>query len=222
MRFLRFCLIVLLSPLCHAAEPLPAGGVEFITGKTPAKPGAAAQKIAVSGQPFTEALRLSVAAATPERPWSVQLMTTLDTGSIKAGDRLLVRYMARSTAGPGAATAKLQFAKPPHSVLGMTDKAEFGPEWEQINLPLIAALAAEPGTAAVTLFFGAQVQTVEIAAIQVLNYGPDFDLSKLPRQKTTYPDARRAPPGAPPHSSASTPTAWRIIRSNCSIPMANR
>jgi len=187
MRFLPFCLFVLLSPLCHAAEPLPAGGTELVSATAPAKPVAASQKITVSGQPFTEALRLTVAVATPERPWSVQLMTTLDSGPIKAGDRLLVRYMARSTAGPGAATAKLQLAKPPHSLLGLTDKAEFGPEWEQINLPLIATLGAEQGSAAVTLFFGAQVQTVEIAAIQVLNYGPDFDLTKLPRQKTSYP-----------------------------------
>jgi GH35 family endo-1,4-beta-xylanase len=115
-------------------------------------------------------------------------MTALDAGPIKAGDRLLVRYMARcATGATGAATAKLQLAEPPHSLLGVTDRAQFGGEWQQINLPLIATLGAEQGRAQLALFFGAQIQTVEVAAIQVLNFGPDFDLAKLPRQNVTYP-----------------------------------
>lgn len=188
MRSLHLCLTLLLCTLCRAEQALPAGGLELVSANSPAKPPAAAEKVTVSGQPFSEALRLTVAVATPERPWSVQFITALDAGPVKAGDRLLVRFMARCIAGgTGAATAKLQLAKPPHSLLGVTDKAEIGPEWQQVNLPLIAALGAEQGRAQVTLFFGAQIQTTEIAAVQVLNFGPDFDLAKLPRQKVTYP-----------------------------------
>lgn len=173
-----------------ASEPLPAGGISLLTVSSRlsggAEQGGPAQKVPVTGQAFSEAIRIQVVAATPEKPWSAQVSTRL-SGPIKLNDRILIRYMARRVGeGQGHAVAKLQLGKPSYSMIGMTETAKFGTGWEQVNQAFIAKLEAPAGQAEVTLFVGDQVQTVEIADLQVLDFGPDFDLSKLPHQKVTY------------------------------------
>lgn len=58
---------------------------------------------------------------------------------------------------------------------------------------MVAKLDAPEGMGELSIFFGEKVQTVEIANVRLLNYGPDFDIAKLPRQSETYegrePDA---------------------------------
>jgi GH35 family endo-1,4-beta-xylanase len=198
MRLITCLLTALVIPLCAEAEPLPSGGIDLVPTqeKLTANGGknGHAVKTPVTGQEFTEAMRISVATATPDRPWSAYLAIPFTTGSVKKGDRLLVRYMARSVSGgTGLAITKIQKLHPSNVQLGMTEAAKFGEEWEPVNQPLIASNDAPEGTGEVTMFFGNQIQTVEIGGLRVLNYGPDFDLAKLPRQKVTYegrePDA---------------------------------
>jgi GH35 family endo-1,4-beta-xylanase len=198
MRIITCLLAALIIPLCAASETLPAGGIDLVApqGKLTAGGGknGSAVKSPIPGQEFTEAMRITVTNATPDRPWSAYLTAPFTAGSVKKGDRLLVRYMARCvTGGSGLTIAKIQKSRPPHVPLGTTEDAKFGQEWEQVNQALIASTDAPEGTGEVTLFFGKQVQTVEIAGLRVLNYGADFDISKLPRQKVTYegrePDA---------------------------------
>jgi endo-1,4-beta-xylanase len=190
------CLLALLTvPLCAGNEPPPAGGIDLLD--SPGKLGAgggkggSAVQTPVTGQEFTAATRITVATATPEQPWSAALTAPLTAGAVRKGDRLLVRYLARCLAGGGGrAVAKIQLAKS-YTQIAMTDFAKFGPSWELINHPLIAAADAPQGTGEITIFLGEKVQTVEIGGLRVLNYGPDYDLAKLPRQKVTY-DGREA------------------------------
>jgi len=197
MRFIAFLIFSILPSIALGDEPLPAGGTSMLSPGFVLSGGAGrggpATKVQVSGQPFTEAMRINVVSATPEQPWSAQMTTTL-SGAINPDDRILVRYTARRVGdGKGHVVAKLQLGKPSYSMIGMTETAKFGNEWEQVNQAFIAKLAATPGQGEITLFFGDQVQTIEISNLQVLNYGPTFDLAKLPRQKVTYdgrePDA---------------------------------
>ncbi len=197
MRSILLVVVATLISAVHGEDALPAGGVALLspgfTLSGGAGKGGPATKVMVTGQAFSNAMRVNVVSATPEQPWSAQMTASL-SGAISMDDRILVRYMARRIgSGKGHAVAKLQHGKPSYSMIGMTETAKFGTEWEQVNQAFIAKLAAAAGQAEITLFFGDQVQTVEIADLQVLNYGSSFDLAKLPRQKITYegrePDA---------------------------------
>lgn len=136
-------------------------------------------------------MQINVATASPEKPWEVQMATAL-TAPVHKEDRLLIRYFARSTGtGEGHAVAKLQLGAPTYTVIGMTETAKFGRDWQQIDQAIIAQTEAPTGQGEITFFLGDQVQTIEIAALQVLNYGSSFDFAKLPRLKTTY-DGRQS------------------------------
>ena len=191
MKTITYILTLLAGALCHAAETLPAGGTDLLTHEknlttTAGKNGRAEPVSVRSGSPI-QARRITVATATPDTPWSASLSTPFNAGSVKKGDRLLVNYMARRIdGGKGHAVAKIQISQPPYDMLGITEPAKFGSKWEQVNQPLIASMDAPEGTGGVSIFLGGQVQAVEISALRVLNYGPEFDLAKLPRLKVTY------------------------------------
>ena len=191
MRIILCFLTVILSPLCSAADPLPAGGIDLVTrrGNLNANGGnqGSSEKVQSSDKELADVMRITVATATPERPWSACLTVPLTAGAVKKGDRLLVRYQARCIAsGTGRAVAKIQLPKSDYAQVGITETAKFGPAWESISQPLVASIDAPEGTGEITIFLGEKIQTVEIATVRVLDYGPDFDFAKLPRQKTTY------------------------------------
>lgn len=197
MRLILFAHFTAVVSFCPAAE-LPAGGVELITTqeKITAWAGTtgSAATVPVSGRDFSAATRITVAIASPEQPWNAQLTTPLTTGGVKNGDKLLVTYMARClTEGQGRATVKIQLKNPTHDMLGMTEHAKIGSDWQPVNQVMVAALDAPEGLGELSIFLGEKVQTVEIANVRVLNYGPDFDMARLPRQLETYegrePDA---------------------------------
>ena len=198
MRISTCLFLFVIGPLCAATESLPAGGSDLVTtqGKLSgwAGQGGSVSKVPVTGQDFPEAMRVTVVTADPEKPWSAQLTTPFTAGSVKNGDKLLVVYMARCVAGgTGRAIAKVQVAEPTSPMVGMTGTAKIGPAWSQINQAFEAKAAAPEGKGELVIFLGEQAQTVEIAEVRVLNYGPDMDLAKLPQPKETYagrePDA---------------------------------
>lgn len=197
MRATLLILPLVFTRLIAAAPSVPEGGTDLVSST--AKPSVHAEggvtgKIGVVGQAFNEATRITVAAATPEKPWSAYVTLPLDAGAVHKGDRLLVHYLARSLTGvQGRATAKVQISGPPYSPIGSTSSARIGLEWQEIHQPLVAGHDAPAGKGEVTILLGDKIQTVEIAAVRVLNYGPDFDLAKLPGPRITYdgrePDA---------------------------------
>lgn len=190
MRSTAIILISLAIPL-FATPTIPGGGVELSSPSSKvsarAEGNGKVETIEMHGKDFSEATRVTVAMATPDKPWSAYVTQPLDAGPVSKGDRLLVTYFARSTTSvPGRATAKVQISAPTFEALGTTDHASLGMEWQEIHQPLISSRDAPKGKGEVTILLGEVIQTIEIAAIRVLNYGPDFDLSKLPRPKVTY------------------------------------
>ena len=191
MRIFTHLLVLAISPLCAAAELLPPGGIDLITTQTQlsgwAGQGGSISKVPVTGQDFPEATRVTVVTANPDKPWSAQLTTPFTVGSVKNGDKLLVVYRARCLAGgSGRATAKVQVSEPTRPMVGMTGTAKIGPEWGQVNQAFEAKADAPEGKGELVIFLGEQIQTVEIAEVRVLNYGPDIPLAKLPQPKETY------------------------------------
>ncbi len=180
-----------LTIMLHAVGTPPPGGGDLVDAAARVSArvngGNSAVHIRVSNSPFTEATRVTVIHPSPDQPWDTSLAVPIISKTVKKNDRLLVSYMARcASGGSGRVTAKLQFSSPPYTSAGMTDAAMPGDTWEQINQPFIASTDIPEGKGELILMLGDQKQSTEIAAIRVLNYGPDFDLTKLPRQKSTY------------------------------------
>ena len=191
MRSITAILAALTVMLRAEDVSLPSGGIDLLDAtartSTRVKDEGTAEKIPVSNRPFTVATRVTVLHASPSQPWNASLAVPLTTKAIKKNDRLLVSYMARCTSGgSGRVTAKLQFSSPPYASAGTTDLAKPGGEWKQVNQPFIASANIPEGKGELSLMLGYQKQTIEISAIRLLNYGPDFDLAKLPRQRMTY------------------------------------
>jgi GH35 family endo-1,4-beta-xylanase len=191
MRTTFLILTVHAACLYANAASVPDGGNDLVSSSAQsvahAEGGGRTEKIQSPGESITEATRVTVAAATPDKPWSAYVTLPLDAGAVKKGDRLLVRYFARSITGAqGKATAKVQISGPTFEALGTSDSTRFGQAWQEIHQPLIAGRDAPAGKGEVTILLGDAIQTAEIADLRVLNYGPDFDFTKLPRPKVTY------------------------------------
>ena len=177
--------------------PPPVGGTDIVEPSAQVRSaggsGGSSENIEVDGQSFKEATRIRVVQPTPGKGWSAYLTVPAVLG-VKKDDRLLVRYMARCVEGaPGRISAKVQLGHPDYTQIGIGDAAKPGPEWETLHHPIIASGDMPAGKGELTLFLGEQKQILEIADVRLLNYGPDFDFAKLPRQRVTYegrePDA---------------------------------
>ena len=190
-----------LRPLCavltaltlslHAEQSLPAGGVDLFDAFAPVshreKEGARAEKIPVTNQAFPSATRVTVDQPSPREPWNASLAIAVTNGEIRKNDRLLITYMARCTSGGnGQVTSRLQFSSPPYASSGTSETSKPGGKWEQVNQPFIASTDIPQGKGEFTLMLGAKKQTVEIAAIRLLNYGATFDLAQLPSKRVSY------------------------------------
>ena len=191
MRTITAVFAILTLMLRAEDVPPPSGGVDLIdhavrvTARMQSQ--GTAVEISVSGRPFTVATRATVHRASPDQPWQTGLAVPITAGDVRKNDRLLISYMARcESGGTGRISAKVQSAKPPYDSVGMTDAVKPGITWERIDQPFIASRDLPQGKGELTLMLGYQKQTVEIAAIRLLNYGPDFDLAKLPHRKATY------------------------------------
>lgn len=190
--------ILVLGVPSHAEDSAPTGGRDLIDPSAPLSarggPGGSAEKISLAEGVHRAGFRVKVTRAHPDRPWDAGFSAPFIGGSVKKGDRLLVRYQARCLDGSsGNALVKIQLPKPSYATVAMAGPARFGAEWEQIDHAVVAERDATEGGAEIQLILGAQAQVVEIAGLRVVNYGADYDLSKIPNRKVTYqgraPDA---------------------------------
>ncbi len=150
--------------------------------------------VAVIGQSFTQALRVSTLRAAPQ-PWAAQV-TFSNTAAVCQGDVLFLSVWVRRGAGPAqAGKARTEFVfeqcRDPWTKSVMYDIA-VGPQWQHIYLPFAAAEAYAAGQAQVCFRAGAHVQVFELAAFELLNCGAT-NIHALPIIKARYagmaPDA---------------------------------
>ncbi len=173
--------------------PVIGGGVEVFKGG--GKVGSI-EVVPIAGQPFDKALRITTREQ-PANPYSFQALAPT-TAAVKKGDMLLGIFYARVVEPlPADDEARTEFVfelnADPH-----TKSASFPviltKGWQKIYVPFQAKLDHEAGRAQVIFRAGYDPQTIEIAGVEVLNYGAQMQPGSLPFTSQTYagrePDAR--------------------------------
>ncbi|MGN6827019.1 endo-1,4-beta-xylanase [Paucibacter sp. M5-1] len=110
---------------------------------------------------------------------------------IAKGDVGLVRVYARTLrARQESAEAEMKVMFQRNSSpweKSFTTLYSFGPDWTLIEIPFTASTSLEAGRAALHLGFGGLEQSVELAGLELLNFGNRATLSELPSTRYTYP-----------------------------------
>jgi GH35 family endo-1,4-beta-xylanase len=186
-------LILVLGVACGAAaapSTLPAGesvikgpaGFELIGDRA----GAELQKVAVAGEPFDAAMRIDVKRLTQAR-WSLQLHA-VNTAAVRKGDVLLSTFWARCVAGPsdeGRTAFVFEIGQSPYTK-SVEYTVTLTRQWQRFDVPFKASQDFAPGAANINFQLGFPPQTIEIAAVSVLNFGSKVKIGDLPRTRLTY------------------------------------
>lgn len=181
---------IFLTTTLLGAQPLPPGGDELVDPNR--EWGTFGGH--VKSQETAKAVEFEVTEAKPEMPWSASVTAHFNGPAIHKGDRLVVAFHARCLQGaPGVTIAKIQLGPPAFDTVGMTSPIKIGSKAQPYARTVVATIDAPAGAADVTLFVGGQKQTIQFNDLHVLNYGPDYDLAKLPHETRSYegrePDA---------------------------------
>lgn len=141
--------------------------------------GTTPQTVNVSGQPFTQALQLSVPTL-PRKDWYL-LERFTNTAAISQNDVVHLVLWVRSIqtqTNQGLIQVKLSSggtAWGSRSIL-------INSTWTRYDLPMQASNAAAVGNAYLEFFYSYQIQTFQIGGIALLDYGQDAsNLGKLPQ-----------------------------------------
>lgn len=110
--------------------------------------------------------------------------------SVKKDDVLLARFVIRSLyakqeSGEAVVYFFLQKGAPNYEKSVIVDISA-GPEWKTIDIPFKAITSMKIGEGQVAFSFGALSQKVEIAYVQVLNFGQKTPIEALPVTRFTY------------------------------------
>ncbi len=117
------------------------------------------------------------------------------TGEVKRGDVLLARITVRSLyakqeSGDAVLNFFFQQAVAPFERTVLIEM-RIGPEWKTFDIPFAATTAMASGEGSVGLTYGALAQKVEIAGIEVFNFGTKASLAQLPATKFSYAGRER-------------------------------
>ena len=213
-----------------SAIDLPVGGTEISSGKSlnayaSSKVGRAEKITATDGG--IGGWRMTVTTADSAKPYLSQCAVACPTGTLARGDRTLVIIRARVLGGErGVLDAKLQLASEPYTEACRSTAIDISPQWVDYPILFVIENALPEGKASLSLFCAQAVQTLEIASIRVIRYGPEADISKFPRIRRTY--AGREPDAA--WRMAALDRIEKIRKADCSLtlqdpngrPLANR
>ena len=147
-----------------------------------------AKLIPVEGQPFREAQQIRTTTR-PSNAYSLQLGTKT-TAAMKEGDSLLAVFWARGTERPPATDEArtelvVELAREPYAK-SVTHPIAVGPHWQKFYIPFTAKMDHAAGEANVLFRAGYDPQVIELAGLQLLNYGGAVTAKALPYIPTTY------------------------------------
>lgn len=194
---MRNALILSLSAsIVSAAVPsaIPDGGRDVLPAAalTAAKTLGGKDLIKFSRQTFPagEGWRLEVLDDSAG-PFKLQLTTPV-TGEAATGDKMLLTFSVRcvpdsSTDGKGHARAVVEIKDPPNYPKLGQDEFTVGTDWETVFIPFVADYSSKPDKTHVSIMPGGKKQTLEIAGLRLIDFGKDFELTKLPRPYLHYP-----------------------------------
>ena len=109
---------------------------------------------------------------------------------VQKGDVLLARLAIRAVyakqeSGDAVVNFYVQQAQPPHEK-SVIIEISGSPEWKVIEIPFTATTNMAAGEGGICFSYGALAQKVEIAGLQVLNFGNRATLAQLPTTRFTY------------------------------------
>lgn len=150
-----------------------------------------AERVAVEGQPFDEALRLEVLRLHPQ-PWDIQLLAH-STGDIPEGKFVYVSYWARTLVsgdrrrdGRGQVICNLQREGGDYGVIG-TGWGGPGKDWTQYDFIAYADRPYPAGRLRIAFPLSYFYQTVEIGGLEVKLLDPIGYKDDLPVYDVDYP-----------------------------------
>ena len=143
---------------------------------------ASAQRVQLADEPFAEALRI-VLQDVPDNFWEIQ--TVLPNRSpIAEGDVLLVEFYVRAIdtedqSGQVQLSVYFQDAGPPwdKSLFHLAYAAE---QWRHYVVPFRARRDYPRGRGLFCFGLGYARQTLDLAGVRLVNYGPDMEIEDLP------------------------------------------
>ncbi|WP_197076680.1 endo-1,4-beta-xylanase [Hymenobacter terrenus] len=109
---------------------------------------------------------------------------------VKKGDVMLARLAihavyAKQESGEAVVNFFVQQAQPPHDK-SVIIELSIGPEWKTIEIPFVAAGDMPAGESAICISYGSLAQKVEVADLQVLDFGQSIPLAQLPTTRFSY------------------------------------
>ncbi|MDZ7615693.1 MAG: endo-1,4-beta-xylanase [Patescibacteria group bacterium] len=174
-RYILLAAILLLGHSGRAA--VPQDGVPILdTARALPLPVEQSEEIAINHPEFQHALRLASSTRGAENKWATQVRW-LTQKPVKAGDVLLIVFSMRcveSQAVDGKATAWFAFgtAAPPHQNTYVS-QVKVDQEWKKLQFAFVSKLDHQPGQGRLSFGCGMDVQKLEIAGVEVLNFGPE-------------------------------------------------
>jgi hypothetical protein len=137
--------------------------------------------IAVTGQPFTEAVRAAIKEGSGHE-WAVQLHA-LNSAPIAAGDAILATFYLRTATPPEGGVGETEFVFELNGA-PYTKSVQYpvlaAPEWTKVAVRFKAAAAYAPGGAHAIFRLGYEPETIEIGGVKVESFGKQLPVSALP------------------------------------------
>lgn len=126
---------------------------------------------------------ISVQARRSEQPWTTSAQMTV-RGPIRTGDTVLLAVWARLADAPDGQTTsalplRVQEAVAPYTAIAQAT-GEIGPEWKMVYASGVAQRDYEGGSTALAVHLATADHTVELGPALLLDFGQNYDASKLP------------------------------------------
>jgi O-glycosyl hydrolase len=144
---------------------------------------AAAQVVPVTGEPFSQALRVTIRTNSPDT--NITQLTMRVPGSVTKGDVLAASFFVRGAAknrkSPAQAMFLFERAMPPwRSSIALGVTAAQSPNlWRRVVIPFTASEDYPANVAQVSLRFAFGPQTIEVGGLNVVNYGTSMTFAAL-------------------------------------------
>ncbi|MFN4243576.1 MAG: endo-1,4-beta-xylanase [Tepidisphaerales bacterium] len=175
------------------ARSLPGRPVTVVSGDDPAawgvqRPEGVTTSVVARDGGGT-ALRIDVDR--PYQPvYAVQVFSPATSAAVRSGDVVLVSFLARAptaVAGASAVAAyRLQQTAPPWDAPA-SGAITLSTSWQRVFAAGTARQDHPAGTLSVAFHLGQQRQSIELADITVLNFGPGVDVADLPANRLSWP-----------------------------------
>lgn len=194
MRHSLILALIALAAIVAEASSVPEGGLDVLPAEalTAAKTLGGKDLIKFSQDTFPagKGWRLEV-LDDKAGPFKLQLISTV-TGEVKAGDKMLLTFSARCVAGSsedgkGHGRAVVEIKDPPNYPKLGQDEFTVGSGWETVFIPFVSDHDSKADKTHVSIMPGGKKQTLEIAGLRLIDFGKDFELTKLPRPYLHYP-----------------------------------